>query len=88
VLLSWPRPSSDGGSPILNYELEYSATGVPWTRVDRASGPARTGLVADLLNTTRYRFRVRAVNDAGPGAWRVSSWFTVRAVAAAPARIR
>ena len=68
VRLAWTAPS-DGGNPITGYQVHVE-------RVDNGSvihdwGPAGAALehtVTGLENGVEYRFRVRAVNQVGPGA--------------------
>lgn len=66
VTLTWQQPGSDGGFPVVGYNLY------------RGSGPGSLGLVARLGNVTRtmdccfsagstWFFEVRAVNNAGEG---------------------
>ena len=73
VVLSWDAPSSDGGAEgaVTGYEVEWSPDGeTGWTGVDPAHGGTETGYGDTGLDggTTRH-YRVRAVNDAGPGEW-------------------
>ena len=63
VSLSWNAPDSDGGSPILNYEVQTD----DGAYVTADSHTAHT--VTGLINGTQYIFRVRAVNAAGKGAY-------------------
>ena len=71
IVLSWTRPSTDGGSPITGYRIEMSPNGVSgWTAVVANTRGAAThhqhsGLVP---GTTRY-YRVAAVNNRGAGAY-------------------
>ena len=68
VRLVWTAPP-DGGNPVTGYQVHVE-------RVDDGSvvrdwAPAGTGLghtVTGLDNGVEYRFRVRAVNQVGPGA--------------------
>ena len=58
-------PGYDGGAAITNYE--YSLDGLPWV----AFSPAQAGspvTVPGLTNGVTYSIRLRAVNEAGPGA--------------------
>jgi hypothetical protein len=64
--VTWGAPDDDGGSEVTGYELEYSDNGQDWTPFTPATSPA---VVTDLTNGTEYTFRVRALNDVGPGDW-------------------
>ena len=65
----WYAPDSDGGSPIIRYEVQYKATGYAnWTNA-RRTGTARKATITNLLSSTEYQVRVRAVNANGAGPW-------------------
>ena len=69
ILLSWARPSSDGGSAITGYRIEVSPNGATgWAVLVATPGSAaptylHTGLAP---GTTRF-YRVAAVNAVGAG---------------------
>jgi len=76
VTVTWSAPADDGGAPITSYDLDLAIKGEGW-----ASGPEMlTGLteptadVSELTNGTEYAFRVRAVTDAGAGAWSATAY--------------
>ena len=64
--LRWDPPASDGGSPILRYEVRQRRDDVlswgSWT-----SGTILTRSVTGLTGGRRYRWEVRAVNAHGSG---------------------
>ena len=67
VILSWAGPASDGGSPVTGYDL-YVGTTADLSRnapVARVTGTVVT--VTNLINGTRYYFRLTAVNRVGAG---------------------
>ncbi len=67
VVLSWAGPASDGGSPVTGYDL-YVGTTADLSRnapVARVTGTVVT--VTNLINGTRYYFRLTAVNEIGEG---------------------
>ena len=69
--LSWSAPSSDGGTAITAYNLQWSSNnGTTW------SGKAVTStstLLTGLVNGTPYVFRVAAVNGVGSGSYSANS---------------
>jgi parallel beta-helix repeat protein len=75
LYVDWDPPD-DGGSPILEYEIEY------WVNVNDKTlsihGPHfnHINIIRQEPNTRVY-FRVRAVNSIGPGFWSPEhSWLT------------
>ncbi|MET0325053.1 MAG: fibronectin type III domain-containing protein, partial [Ilumatobacteraceae bacterium] len=60
VALSWSVAPANG-SAILRYELQVNNGA--WENVGNTTSTRRTG----LANATTYTFRVRGVNDVGPG---------------------
>ena len=68
LILSWNAPS-DGGSPIIDYTVQYSTTSVfsIYQSVVGAGGAASTTLTG-LANGTTYFFKVKARNALGTGA--------------------
>lgn len=69
VTLTWSAPVSDGDSPVTDYSVQFHAKGVPWADVDHPTSPTLNLAVGDLVNGTRYAFRVAAVNRMGQGPW-------------------
>lgn len=66
--LSWVEPVSSGSSAIVGYRVERSDTEGVWSVAIANTGSAeRSVRVSDLVNGTAYRFRVTAINAAGPG---------------------
>ncbi|NBW22626.1 MAG: fibronectin type III domain-containing protein, partial [Caulobacteraceae bacterium] len=63
VSLSWTAPSSNGGSSILSYTVQYSTDGSTWTTASPTFPTATTATVSGLANATNYYFRVAAVNS-------------------------
>jgi large repetitive protein len=79
VALSWTAPVSDGGSPVLYYVVQsFKEGGSLWTTFSSGvSLVANDATVTGLTNGSRYKFRVAAVNAAGPGAYFEDlTWYT------------
>jgi serine protease len=67
VALTWGAPN-DGGSPILDYVVQWSTDGVNWATFNDGVSAAPAATVVGLGNGVGYRFRVTAVNVVGAGA--------------------
>lgn len=73
ISISWSAPSSDGGSPIQQYNVEYSNnSGVSWS-FQTVSGNILSTVVDSLTNGQSYIFRVVAINAAGAGTFSSNS---------------
>jgi len=73
--VSWTAPS-DGGSAILGYDVQYSATaGATWVSASSSfhSSPLTTQTVTGLTPGTSYLFRVAAINANGTGSYSAAS---------------
>ena len=71
LLLTWTRPSSDGGRPITGYRIEASPNGFSgWTRLvgDTRSTATSYTHVGLPPATSRY-YRVAAINAEGTGPY-------------------
>ncbi|MCY4505162.1 MAG: fibronectin type III domain-containing protein, partial [Hyphomicrobiales bacterium] len=81
LTVTWAAPSSDGGSPITSYDVQYqvSTTGTPVTR-NNISDTSLT--IPSLTKDTEYRARVRAVNAQGMSDW--SSYSSLARVLGVP----
>ena len=71
LLLTWTRPSTNGGSSITGYRIETSPNGASgWViLVASTSGAANTYLHAGLAPGTTRFYRVAAINAQGQGAY-------------------
>jgi plastocyanin len=62
--LSWDVPSSDGGSAITDYVIEYSPDASSWSTYNDGIGTATTATLTGLA-VESYYFQVSAVNAVG-----------------------
>ncbi len=71
LLLTWARPSSNGGSAITGYRIEVSTNGVTgWIVLVATTGSSATTYLHSGLPPAAARFyRVAAVNSEGAGAY-------------------
>jgi hypothetical protein len=65
-VVSWSAPSSNGGSAISGYKVEYSTNGTSWTQASASTTSPYT--LTSLTNGTSYQVRVTPINGAGNGA--------------------
>ena len=66
--VSWDAPSSDGGSPITGYKVQWKAAANSWDTPADVSEAAVTGTghtIAGLTDGVEYSVRVIAANEAG-----------------------
>uniref|UniRef100_A0A182T753 Fibronectin type-III domain-containing protein n=1 Tax=Anopheles maculatus TaxID=74869 RepID=A0A182T753_9DIPT len=79
--LGWDKPDYNGGSPVLEYEMEVETVS---TKVRSAvfRGKDMFCVAKDLLPGEQYTVQVRALNRIGAGPW--SEEFTFTAGAAPP----
>lgn len=66
VLLSWVAGGT-GGSPVLDYVIQYSRNGRTWTTFADEVSDETAVTVSGLTNGAKYWFRVASVNAAGTG---------------------
>jgi titin len=86
LTLGWSLPSSNGGSAITNYKIEFSSDeGATWTEISHAVSASRSFNVTGLTRGKTYKFRVSAINVVGVGmATTPASATTLLATASAP----
>lgn len=64
--VSWRKPNSDGGSPIIDYIIEkQEATKSTWDRIASVTAGVTSYTANYLLPDKQYRFRVIARNKVG-----------------------
>ena len=70
VSLTWLAPTSNGGSAITEYAIEYSINNSLWIEFkDSITNTTLNKTVTGLTNGILYFFRVKAINEVGSGAF-------------------
>jgi hypothetical protein len=73
VTINWTAPTTEGGSTVTGYSVQYSSnTESSWTTTS-CSGTATSCTVRGLTNGTTYIFRVLATNTTGTSPYSTSS---------------
>jgi hypothetical protein len=67
-VLSWTIPTSTGGAPVIDYEVETSVDGDTWIPHSRTPSAQTTHTVGGVMNGVEYSVRVRALNGVN-GSW-------------------
>ena len=67
--VTWAAPADNGGSAIIDYDLQYRPQGGQWAEVSDPIGTSTTYTLTSLTNGTAYDVQVRAENSAGDGDW-------------------
>lgn len=80
VKLKWDRPIRDGGAPIEKYIIEVMDKDKgEFVKAAEVPGNQNVGTVPKLEEGHQYKFRVRAVNKAGPSdASEQTNWHTAK----------
>jgi hypothetical protein len=74
VALSWTAPTSNGGTSIIDYTVQYSTdSGTSWTTFAHSASTSTSATVTNLTRGTAYLFRVAAVNALGNGTFSSAS---------------
>lgn len=68
VSLSWSKPTDTGNGKIKGYIVEMKPTGGDWSEATSEPVLNTEFTVPHLKEGQEYQFRVKAVNEAGPGA--------------------
>ena len=75
VVLTWQRPTSDGGNEITGYHVERKErNSVRWTRAVRRAVTGLHHKITGLKEGSEYEFRVAAENSAGLGPFSDESY--------------
>jgi outer membrane protein OmpA-like peptidoglycan-associated protein len=70
VTVTWNVPSSDGGSSITDYSIQYKRLiDTSWIDYSHAPSTSTTFTLSSLLQLSQYSFRLAAVNAAGIGTF-------------------
>ena len=69
LLVTWIAPDTNGGPPLIGYDVQYrqGATG-DWNDWEN-DGTGTTATIAGLSTSTDYQVRVRALNGEAPSDW-------------------
>ena len=86
VRLSWNRPTDNGGSAIIRYEVRNQAVGEAWSEWEKVGAGSRGVTVGNLVNGREYVFEVRAVNGLGKGEAETARATPERRIAPPPPR--
>ncbi len=85
LTVAWSTPASNGGAVITAYDVRHILTSedetveANWTLEEDAwTAGALTYEISGLTNGMSYDVQVRAVNDAGDGAWSATAMGTPR----------
>ena len=84
VRLDWTAPAF-AGTPVVDYEVQYSTTGAaPWSTFVHSPSAATTVTVTGLTQGQLTSFRVAAVNGDGRGDYSATATATAATVPSAP----
>ncbi|KKZ14198.1 MAG: hypothetical protein TQ37_01795 [Candidatus Synechococcus spongiarum 15L] len=69
--VKWDAPNDNGGTPISDYDLQYSSDdGATWKKWDGSiDSQNREATITGLQNDVTYHIQVRAKNSEGNGPW-------------------
>lgn len=66
IKLSWELPETDGGSEILGYIVERkTSSSSRWIRCNKSPVNELTMTITDVMESTKYIFKIIAVNKIG-----------------------
>ncbi|XP_071479592.1 twitchin-like [Diadema antillarum] len=67
ITIEWKPPTNNGGNPVIGYLVEKRKENGDWSSASRATIKDTSFTAFKLTEGTSYEFRVKAVNEAGPG---------------------
>lgn len=77
---TWTAPSDDGGSTVTSYEIQVATNSSFTQNVKSLTSSTLSKYINNLYAGMTWYIRVRAVNAAGTGAWKTSSFSTLAPV--------
>ena len=84
INLEWTAPSSDGGSAITGYVLQFNTDGGSSFTDIELTGTATTYQHTGLSASTEYHYQVAATNNVGTGAYSSAVSATIRSILSVP----
>ena len=87
--VGWDIPSDDGGTPVSNYDVQYSNdNGSTWNEWDVSiNSQSQETTITGLQNGMVYHVQVRASNSQGHGAWSAAALDRPAGIPSAPTRL-
>jgi Fibronectin type III domain len=88
IVLSWSAPSSNGGSAITDYLIQYSTNGgTSWQTWAHTASTATTATLTGLTTGSSYTFKISAINSLGTGTASTASTAAIAQAATAPSAV-
>lgn len=70
VTLSWAPPISDGGAPVIDYNIQYRLNGTTtWLDFNHSPSTTTSYHIPGLTAGARYDFQISALNAVGQSGW-------------------
>ncbi len=69
INLAWTPPKEDGGSHVTGYELQYWDGSNGWMALTMPAAGVTSHTHMNIAGGMTKYYRIRAMNDAGDGAW-------------------
>ena len=88
ITLSWSPPTLNGGSPVLDYQIDYSLdSGSNWLSYSDSITSSTSSVVNGLTPLAQYSFRVKAVNKVGTSVPSNTTTITMSTLPNAPTNL-